>query len=454
MEHREGQMSLVLFFNPVGRFTHSWRRPSSGVEELMSLEMATYSARRVEQAKFDAIFISDKVSFDDDPVNPDLNPFEPLTTLGALSAVTRNVGLIATVSTTFTEPYNTARMFAQLDFLSKGRVGWNVVTSYSGAQNFMGTMPAKAERYAQAQEYLTVAQMLWDAWDDDAVVMDRERGVWADQSKIHHPRFEGNHFKVHDALTMPRSPQGRPVIVQAGQSEEGVSFAARNAEVVFAAQSNLESAVAFYAKLKSRAAEFGRPQDAVTVLPGLIPVVGESQAEADEIAEMLADLITVEVGLADLSFQLVGADLVGLDLDRPIPPERLPSLETAARSTMLNASRYPNIHRIITEDKPTLRQLIRTRTKSASHQLLRGTASSIADQMQEWYDRRACDGFTITPPYMPEGLDRICDLLVPELQDRGIFRTEYEGTTLRDTLGLERPAAPVREAHLPSSTSA
>ncbi|WP_021594006.1 NtaA/DmoA family FMN-dependent monooxygenase [Actinomadura welshii] len=444
MEHREGQLSLVLFFNPVGRFTHSWRRPGSGVEDLLGLDMATYSARRAEEAKFDAIFISDKASFDDDPVNPDLCPYEPLTTLGALSAVTRNVGLIATVSTTFTEPYNTARMMAQLDFLSKGRVGWNVVTSYSGAQNFNAAMPAKAERYARAQEFLDVTRLLWDAWEDDAVVMDRERGVWADHSKIHHPRFEGAHFTVQDALTMPRSPQGHPVIVQAGQSQEGIAFAARNAEVVFASQSDIEGAVSFYAKLKGRVAEFGRPPGAVTVLPGLIPVVGETQAEADEIAEMLADLITVEVGLADLSFQLIGADLTGLDLDEPIPVERLPTVEDAARSTMLNASRYRNMYQIITQDKPTLRQLIRTRTKSASHQLLRGTASGIADQMQKWYDQRACDGFTITPPYMPEGLDRICDLLVPELQDRGCFRTEYQGSTLRDTLGLERPA-PLRE---------
>ncbi|HVW45172.1 MAG TPA: NtaA/DmoA family FMN-dependent monooxygenase [Amycolatopsis sp.] len=436
MEHRAGRMSLVLFFNPVGRFTHSWRRPGSGVEGLLGLEMVAYSARRVEQAKFDAMFISDKASFDDDPVNPDLNPYEPLTTLGALSALTRDLGLIATVSTTFTEPYNTARMLAQLDFLSRGRIGWNVVTSYSGAQNFTAAMPSKAQRYARAQEFLTLTQLLWDAWEDDAVVLDRERGVWAEQAKIHHPRFEGTHFRVRDALTMPRSPQGRPVIVQAGQSEEGVGFAARNAEVVFAAQSDLEGAVSFYAKLHRRVAECGRAPDAVRVLPGLIPIVGESMAEAEEIAESLADLITVEGGLADLSFQLVGADLTGLDLDEPIPPERLPSLEEAAASTMLNASRYPNIHRIITTEQPTLRQLIRTRTKSASHQLVRGTASSIADEMQKWYDHRACDGFTITPPYMPEGLDRICDLLVPELQDRGIFRTHYDGHTLRDTLGL------------------
>jgi FMN-dependent oxidoreductase (nitrilotriacetate monooxygenase family) len=445
MYHRNDRMSLVLFFNPVGRFTHSWRRPASGAEELLGLDMVRYSARRVEEAKFDAIFISDKVSFDDDVINPDLNPYEPLTTLGALSAVTENIGLIATISTTFTEPYNTARMLAQIDFLSRGRVGWNVVTSYSGSQNFTTPMPVKSERYEQAQEFLTVAQMLWDAWDDDAVLLDRVGGVWADAAKIHHPRFEGKYFRVADALTMPRSPQGRPVIVQAGQSAEGIEFAARNAEVVFTAQSDIDMSVSFYETLKARAGRYGRLPDSVTVLPGLIPIVGEKSQEADEIARELADLITIDAGLSDISFQLVGADLSGLNLDEPIPVERLLSPEDAVKSTLISASRYPNLYRIVTEERPTLRELIRTRTKSMSHQLLCGTASTIADRMQEWYDRRACDGFTITPPYMPDGLDRVCDLLVPELQNRGLFRKEYEGETLRSTLGLARPA-PLRPA--------
>lgn len=436
MEHRTGQMNMVLFFNPVGRFTHSWRRENSGIEGMLGLDMLTYSARRVEEAKFDAIFLSDKASFDDDPVNPDINPYEPMVSLGALSAVTEELGLIATISTTFTEPYNTARQLTQLDWLSHGRAGWNVVTSYSGSQNFSMPMPDKSERYEQAQEFLTAAELVWDAWDEDALVMDRERGVWANAERIHHPDFHGKRFRVHDALTMPRSPQGRPVIVQAGQSDDGVAFAARNAEVVFTSQSHLEQAIEFYDRLKGKAAEFGRPNTALAILPGLIPIVGDTLAEADEIADELADLITEEVGRRDISNQLVGADLSGLDMDEPIPVERLLPIEEAAKSPMLNASRYPNLYRIVVDERPTLRELIRTRTKSQAHQLLRGTAVSIADRMQEWYDRHACDGFTIIPPYMPDALDRVCDKLIPELQERGIFRTEYPGGTLRDTLGL------------------
>lgn len=436
MEHRTGQMNMVLFFNPVGRFTHSWRRENSGIEGMLGLEMLEHSARRIEAAKFDAIFLSDKASFDDDPVNPDINPYEPMVSLGALSAVTKDLGLIATISTTFTEPYNTARQLTQLDWLSQGRAGWNVVTSYSGSQNFSMPMPDKSERYEQAQEFLTAAELVWDAWDEDALVMDRERGIWADAARIHHPNFHGKRFRVHDALTMPRSPQGRPVIVQAGQSDDGVAFAARNAEVVFTSQSHLEQAVEFYQRLKGTAAEFGRPNTALAILPGLIPIVGDTLAEADEIAAELADLITEDVGRRDISNQLVGADLSGLDLDEPVPVERLLSIEEAAKSSMLNASRYPNLYRIVVDERPTLRELIRTRTKSQAHQLLRGTATSIADQMQEWYDRHACDGFTIIPPYMPDALDRVCDKLIPELQERGIFRTEYPGGTLRDTLGL------------------
>ncbi|MCU1513875.1 MAG: putative monooxygenase yxeK [Microbacteriaceae bacterium] len=443
MEHRDGHMGLVLFFNPVGRFTHSWRRPQSGAEKLLGIELVQHSAQKAEEAFFDAIFISDKASFDDDPVNPDLNPYEPMTTLGALSVLTKKIGLIATISTTFTEPYNTARMLSQLDFLSEGRVGWNVVTSYSGSQNFTVAMPDKATRYDQAQDYLSAAEAVWDAWDDDAVVFDRENGVWADASRIHHPDYKGTHFRIHDALTMPRSPQGRPVIVQAGQSEEGIAYAARNAELVFTSQNRIEDALAFYAKLKGRAADFGRGPDALKIMPGLIPVVGETEREADEIAEELADLVTEAVGLQDVSNQLVGADLSGLEFDEPIPMERLVTLEDAAAGTHAFASRYPNLYKVVAEDKPTLRELVRQRTKSQSHQLLRGTAITIADRMQEWYDRHASDGFTIIPPYMPEGLDRFCDLLVPELQNRGIYRTEYPGNTLRDTLGLDRPD-PVR----------
>jgi N-acetyl-S-(2-succino)cysteine monooxygenase len=445
--NRNDQMNLVLFFNPVGRFSHSWRRLGSGAENLLSVELPKLSAQMAERAKFDAIFLSDKLWYDGNIRNPESDPYEPLTTLGALSVLTDRIGLLATISTTFTQPYSVARMLANLDFLSSGRAGWNVVTSFDGGHNFSVTMPDKSARYAQAEEFLSVVRMLWDAWDDDAVVFDRVQGAWADPNKVHPLHYDGQLYQIRDALTMPRSPQGHPVIVQAGQSPDGVSFAARNAEIVFTSQNERETAQGFYRNLKERAAGLGRDSARLRVIPGVIPYVGETRAEAEDIANEVGDLIQTDLGLADISKQLVGTDLSGLELDEPIPPERLPTIEEAAASKVFSASRYPNLYRIVTEERPTLRELIRTRAKSASHLMLRGSAGDVADTMQVWFETYACDGFVITPPYMPEGLGRVCELLVPELQERGLFRAEYPGTTLRDTLGLERPTPdrPARE---------
>jgi FMN-dependent oxidoreductase (nitrilotriacetate monooxygenase family) len=435
-------MSLVLFYSPVGRLSHSWRRPSSRTEELMGLKWVTYSALSVEAACFDAIFLADKL-YDVEHVglNPDSTAYEPLTTLGALSALTTNVGLIATVSTTFSEPYNTARMLAQLDFLSEGRVGWNIVTSHGGDQNFSAVLPPKAERYELAEDFLQAAIALWDAWDDDAVLVDRDRGVWADRSKVHPPNYQGKYFQIADPLLMPRCPQGRPVLVQAGQSAEGTAFAARNVEVVFTAQSHIDLALSFYADLKGQAARFGRAPSSIKILPGVVPILGDTLAEAQEIEAEIADLYQLELARQALSELLVGADLTDLPLDEPIPTDRLISPDEAARTAWAGASRYANLYRLISEEKPTLRELIRTKTRQFGHNLIVGTVASVADEMQRWFEAGACDGFTILPPYMPEGLDRVCQLLVPELQSRGLFRTEYPGRTLRDTLGLTRPAS-------------
>ncbi|MEF2978567.1 NtaA/DmoA family FMN-dependent monooxygenase [Subtercola sp. YIM 133946] len=433
------QLSLVLFHSPTGRYMHTWARRESRIEQLFGLELVRYSAERAEAARFDGIFLADKVFFDRVGGNPDMSSYEPLTTLGALSAVTTKLGLIATASTTFTEPYNLARMLSQLDFLSNGRVAWNVVTSTDGAANFQNDLPPKAERYDQAQDSFEAMTALWDAWADDAVVLDRENGVWADISKISQPHYQGRYVQVRDALAMPRSPQGRPVIVQAGQSPEGMAFAARNADVVFTAQNHLPSAIEFRRRLRELAAANGRPDGAPRVLPGLLPIIAETQAEADDIMGSIADLLPLRVGLNELSTLLLGADLDGLDLDEPLPVERLKTLEEAAGHSHLGASRYPNMYRLVTEQRPTLRELVRTSSQSAGHPVFVGTATSVADQMQQWFEAEACDGFMISPPYMPEGLDAVCDLLVPELQRRGLFRTEYPGETLRDTLALARP---------------
>jgi FMN-dependent oxidoreductase (nitrilotriacetate monooxygenase family) len=435
------QMSLVLFHSPIGRLSHSWRRPTSRAEELMSLDWVKYSAQAVEAAHFDAIFLADKLhDVEHIGLNPDSTAYEPLTTLGALSAVTTHLGLIATVSTTWSQPYNTARMLAQIDFLSGGRAGWNIVTSHGGAQNFSDVLPPKSERYELAEDFLQAAIALWDAWDDDAVRLDREAGVWADTAQIHPPNYRGKHFGVADPLLMPRCPQGRPVLVQAGQSAEGMAFASRNVEVIFTAKTHMDMATSFYNEVNQKAAEFGRAHNPIKILPGIVPILGDTVADAKAIENEVADLYQDDLARQSLSELLLGADLDGLPLDAPIPFEHLVPPEEAATSTYAAASRYPNLYREIVDEKPTLRELMRTRTRQFGHNLIVGTAQTVADEMQLWVEAGACDGFTILPPYMPEGLDLVCQKLVPELQSRGLFRTEYPGTTLRDTLGIERPA--------------
>lgn len=427
---RHDTMSLVLFYSPFGRLNYSWRRPSSCIEDVMTLDYVARAAREAEAARFDAIFLADKLRRD----GTDFIQIEPLTTLGALSAMTEHIGLVATVSTTFSEPYNVARMLSQIDFLSNGRAAVNIVTSTEGDENFSGSLPPKAERYRIAQDWLDAAIGLWDGWDPDAVRNDRAGNVWADTSKMHAADHVGPYFQVKGPLTVPRSPQGRPVIVQAGQSPEGMDYGARNAEIVFTAKNEFDKAVAFAAEMRARADGFGRDGSMLRILPGVVPIVGSTDAEAEEIAEEIAGLYELSDGIAYLSLLLLDVRLDDLDPDLPIPIDRLLTLEEAQQSPNLHASRYPNMYRIIVEDRPTLRELVKTRAKATGHQFLIGSASRIADEMEHWFRSEACDGFTVIPPYMPEGLTRICSELVPELQRRGLFRTEYPGTTLRDTI--------------------
>ncbi|MBB4140279.1 NtaA/DmoA family FMN-dependent monooxygenase [Microbacterium invictum] len=432
-------MNLMLFHSPLGRMTHSWRRATSRSEELTSIELALHSAQRAEDAKLDAMFLSDTPFYDPG----DIMMYEPVTTIAALGALTKRVGLVGTIPTTYTQPYDVARYLASIDFISKGRAGWNIVTLASGEENYSHDLPPKSERYAIAEDYLQAATKLWDAWDDDAVVRNLGNGDWVDPARVHRADHHGPHYRTRGPLPMPRSPQGRPVLVQAGQSPEGRAFGARWAEVVFTSQNRLELAQEFYADMRDRAERSGRPDGIPKVLPGIVPLIASTQDEAEKIAEEIAELYPLDRGLIELSEFLLGADLAGLDLDEPIPLERLVPLDLAKEMPQLTASRYENLYRIVVDERPTLRQMVRTGTKTKGHQFIVGTPTTIADRMQAWYEARACDGFVIIPPYMPEGLDAICDDLVPELVARGLFRAEYPGTTLRDTLGLVRPA-PVR----------
>ncbi|MER5805646.1 NtaA/DmoA family FMN-dependent monooxygenase [Streptomyces mirabilis] len=432
------QMHLFLFVAPVGYQTAAWRHTESRVEDLYSFDLQADIARRAEAAKLHALFLADWLSFEDTGKNPDLTGYEPFTTLGALAAVTENIGLVATASTTFNEPFNLARYFSQLDFLSKGRVGWNIVTSTTGEENFTIDLPPREERYARAVEYMDVVTGLWDAWEDDAVIADRERGVWARRDKIHTLNHKGEHYRVEGPLFVPRSPQAWPVLVQAGASSSGMDFAAKFAEAVFTVKPTLESAREFYSGLATRTLEGGRAKPPI-ILPGLMPIVGDTEAQALEIHDSLSDLIDRETGIRRLAKHLHNADLADLDLDDRVPAERLIAPDQAEAQGA--PSRYRFFHDLAVSGV-TVRNLIRESSKADGHGVFTGTPVQIADHMETWFHGGTADGFAILPPTVPAGLQRFLDDVVPILQERGSFRTDYIPGTFRDNLGLERPKSP------------
>lgn len=433
------QMHLALFFSPMGRSVWAWRRPTSRVEDLWGLELPTRAARQAEAAKFDAFFMADNFQVPDVSL-PHMVGYEPLTLAAALIARTEKIGYIATASTTFVPPHTVARTFSSLDHISGGRIAWNIVTSADGEEHFGITLPAAEERYRRAHEYVAAVKSLWDCWADDAVLADRDTGVWADPARVRRADFHGEHFDIQGPLSINRSPQGWPVLAQAGQSAAGVDFAAAHAEVVFTVQPELSGAKEFYQSLKAQAAAHGRSPDDVKVLPGIVPIIGSDETEARRIAAELDNLVDMENGRQQLSMGLLGADLSGLDLDQPIPVDRLtPPGEIHVAS--IYASRYANMYRTIQGQATTMREMIVARARSVGHGSLVGTPEQVADRMEEWFSEGACDGFVVSPPYMPEGLESVCAELIPELQRRGLFRKDYEGDTLRDHLGLARPPA-------------
>lgn len=440
MSQHDRQMSLLVFMAPVGYQTAGWRDPQSRVEDLYGLALPQAIARRVEAAKIHALFLADWLSFEDTGKNPDQTGYEPFTTLGALAASTSQLGLIGTAATTFIQPYHLARYFSQLDWLSNGRIGWNIVTGTTGHENFNVDLPPRNERYARAHEYMDVVTGLWDAWCDDAVKNDRSRGVWADRSRIAALNHQGEQYKVEGPLLVPRSPQGWPVLVQAGASDSGKDFAAQYAELVFTATPTLPSAQAFYSDLKTRTIAAKRPASAVRVHPGLMPIVGDNEADAKRIHDELMDLVDEEQGFARVSNALLGADLSGLEWHDTIPAHRLLAPEVADK-TPDASTRYVIYYEMAVNRGYSVRQLLREIMKAAGHSVAIGSAEQVADHMQHWFEQGAADGFAILPPTVPVGLDRFLDEVVPILQARGLFRTEYVDGTLRDNLGLNRPAS-------------
>ena len=439
MSIQKGQIKLGAFLMNTGHHVAAWRHPDAWAEH--GLEFAHYKklAQTVEQAKFDMAFLADGVAVRRDHNLESLSRsgqivhFEPLTLLSALSAVTEHIGLVATASTTYNEPYHIARKFASLDYLSGGRAGWNVVTSASEAEahNFNRDKHMDhALRYERAREFLQVVTGLWDSWDDDAFVRDKEAGLYFEPDKLHVLNHKGKHFSVKGPLNVARPPQGYPVIVQAGASEDGQDFAAQTAEVIFTAQQTLEEAQAFYAGIKGRLAKYGRTPDQLKIMPGVFPVIGYTEKEAQEKYDQLQNLIHPSVGLALLSGNIGGFDLSSYPLDGPLP--ELPE-------TNLNKSRQKLVTDLARRENLTIRQLYQAIAGARGHWTIWGTPEQIADRLEEWFVHDAADGFNLMPPYLPGGLDDFVELVLPILRERGLFRTEYEGRTLRENLGLARP---------------
>ncbi|MES2188068.1 MAG: LLM class flavin-dependent oxidoreductase [Pseudomonadota bacterium] len=434
------RLHLNAFLMAGGHHVAAWRHPSVPTDAWHSLAQYRAIAQSAERAKFDALFLADSVGIRDARGKTLRRTaraafFEPLTLLSALAGATEHIGLIATVSTTYNEPYHVARKFASLDHLSGGRAGWNVVTSSSEseAHNFnRDHHPEHALRYERASEFVDVVTGLWDSWEDDAFVNDKEEGAFFDADKLHVLNHRGRHFQVRGPLNVARSPQGWPVVVQAGASEPGQALAARTAEVIFTAQQSLAGAQAFYAGIKGQLQKYGRRPDDLKILPGVFAVVGESAAQAEEKFQQLQDLIHPEVGVALLSTVIGGFDLSGYPVDGPLPRD-IPEPNGPK-------SRFHLVTKLGYDEGLTIRQLYQRIGTARGHWSIHGTASQIADQLQQWFEEGAADGFNVMPPTLPEGLDDFTRLVVPELQRRGLFRTEYEGRTLRENLGLRRPA--------------
>ncbi|MEV7447222.1 LLM class flavin-dependent oxidoreductase [Streptomyces nigra] len=432
------QLHLNAFLMNTGHHEASWRLPESDPYAHVDLAHFVRLARTAERGTFDSLFLADGPQLWSNLAQRPAGALEPLTLLTALATATEHIGLIATASTSYNSPYNLARKFASLDIVSGGRAGWNIVTTAGAeaARNFgLDAEPAHAERYARAAEFLDVAQKLWDSWEDDAIVADKAAGVWGDDAKIHPPRHRGTYFQVQGALNVPRTPQGYPLLVQAGSSEDGKRFAARYAEAVFTAQQTIEDARSFYADLKARTAEAGRDPDHIKVLPGIVPVIGSTEAEARAAEQVLEDHIVHTHGVARLE-SLLQLEPGTLELDAPLPAD-LPS-EDAVEGAK---SRYTLVVELARRERLTVRQLIGRLGGGRGHLTFAGTPEQVADAIETWFTQGAADGFNIMPPVLPSGLDAFVDHVVPILRERGLLRTAYgPRRTLRERYGLPRPA--------------
>ena len=431
------QMHLGVFVLGTGNHIAGWRWPGA-FDTFQSLSVGQEIARSAERGRFDLLFLGDGLAAA--PTHhPSFTPrLEPITMLAARAATTTHIGLGATASTTYNEPFTVARAFASLDHLSAGRAAWNAVTSSSpdAAGNFGRQHPPHSQRYQVAEEFVDVVRGLWDCWEDDAIVIDRDTGQYVDPAKVHPLDHKGAFFEVRGPLNIGRCPQGRPVILQAGASDPGLALAARTADVVFAVVQDLGEAKAAYANLKARLPGFGRDPGALSVLPGVMPILGGTQAEAKRKLDTLQGFVTPTNALKMLSTRL-GQDMSRFPLDAPVPDLPLPDTSHGFARAMLSKAR---------RDGMTLRDLYDLTAAARGHWVLCGTPETVADTLEQWFTEGAADGFNILPAYFPDALTEFVDQVVPILQGRSLFRREDARTRVGGHLGVDRPAPGARMA--------
>ena len=422
------QLRLGLFVQALGHHVGGWRAEGAKGSPT-DIDWFTWIARKAEEGKFDMFFVGDALATSVHRLPSTLSRLEPLTLLSALAVQTKHIGLAATASTTFDEPFHLARALCSVDHISRGRGAWNVVTSFSldAARNFSREdLPSHADRYEMAREFLDVAFKLWDGWEEGAIVREKDTGRYSDESKIHPANHKGKHFQVQGPLNIARSPQGRPVIIEAGSSPAGQQLAAQTAEVVFTAASSLEEGQAFYQSQKQFVRDAGRQPDHLLILPGVMPIVGRTREEAQGVWNQLNELVDIDNGIEQLSARF-GVDMTAYPLDGPVP--EIPATEGSQ-------SRVKLLTELAARENLTLRQLAAVAAGSRGHRVVVGTAEDIADDFQHWLEQGGADGFNIMPAVLPDQLELFVELVIPELQRRGLFRTDYQYSTLRENLGL------------------
>ncbi|WP_199564721.1 LLM class flavin-dependent oxidoreductase [Parvularcula marina] len=441
-------LKLSVFMSPTGAHVGGWRLPEAITDAGFNFDRWPDLMKLLERGKFDMMFLADGngVNGISDPDllarNPTLRPvvFEPITFLAALATHTSRIGLVATGTTTFEEPFSIARRFAAVDQISKGRAGWNVVTTSNpdDALNFSRTEHVEhSDRFARAEEFLDVTDGLWSSWDEDAFVQDKENGIFLDSSKVHMLNHEGEHFQVRGPLNAAHTPQGRPVIVVAGGSPEARNLAARTADVLFTLTETKEAALDLYKDVKERVAGYGRAPEALKVMPGASIFVGETADEAEEVYRKLQELIPDTVGVATLS------RIMAQDLSMHDPCDPMPEITTETKGMTFFRDK---VSAMAKKEGLSIRETYRRVLPARGHVLMKGSAADVADQIEDWYRSGACDGFNLVASHLPGGLEKIVQHLVPELQRRGLFREEYEGTTLREHLETPYAAFPARRS--------